>query len=163
MSKFFSKQVVVGGTFDYIHKGHVLLLNCALSLSDRVIVGLSSDSFLEEISKYTDHDYNQRNRQLQSYLKKRRVFKKCLIFELKDRYGPALFPKSDTIVVSEETQIFADECNMIRCSMGLTPLVKVVVPLVYAEDGERISSSKIRNKKIDSKGESLYSGRRRIR
>jgi pantetheine-phosphate adenylyltransferase len=157
MSKCLSKQVVVGGTFDYIHKGHILLLNCALSLGNRVIIGLSSDSFLEKIGKHTDHGYNQRREQLRSYLKRKHALKKCSIFELEERYGPALYPKSDTIVVSEETQIFADECNFIRCSMGLTSLVKVVIPLVYAEDGERISSTKIRNKEIDSKGQSLDS------
>jgi len=160
MSKYLSKQVVVGGTFDYIHEGHVMLLNYALNIGSKVVIGLSSDSFLAEVDKFTDHDYNQRHRQLQSYLKRKRVLKKGSIFELKDRYGPALAPTSDAIVVSEETQIFADECNMIRGSMGMTPLVKVVVPLIYAEDGERISSTKIRNKEIDSKGKSLYSGRR---
>jgi len=160
MSKFVFKQVVVGGTFDYMHKGHFRLLNYASSLGNKVIIGLSSDSFLAEVGKFTDHDYNQRHRQLQSYLKRKCVLKKCLIFELDDRYGPALAPRSDAIVVSEETQIFADECNIIRSSMGLTPLVKIVVPLIYAEDGERISSTKIRNKEIDSKGEPLYLGRK---
>jgi pantetheine-phosphate adenylyltransferase len=160
MSKRLSKQVVVGGTFDYIHAGHILLLNYVFSLSNKVIIGLSSDSFLEEIGKYTDHNYKQRFERLRSYLKRKGALGKCSIFELKDRYGPALSPKSDTIVVSEETQIFADECNLIRFSMGLTPLVKVVVPLVYAEDGERISSTKIRKREIDFKGQLLCSGRR---
>ncbi len=160
MSKRLFKQIVVGGTFDYIHKGHILLLDCVLSLGNKVIIGVSSDSLLEEIGKCVDHNYKQRFELLRSYLKKKGALGRCSIFELKDRYGPALSPRSDTIVVSEETQIFADECNLIRFSMGLTPLVKVVVPLVYAEDGERISSTKIRNREIDSKGQLLCSGRK---
>ena len=160
MSKRLSKQVVVGGTFDYIHAGHIHLLNCVFSLSNKVIIGLSSDSFLKEIGKHADHNYKQRSERLRSYLKRKGALGKCTIFELKDHYGPAMSPKSDTIVVSEETQIFADECNLLRFSMGLTPLVKVVVPLVYAEDGERISSTKIRKREIDFKGQLLCSGRR---
>jgi cytidyltransferase-like protein len=160
MPKRLSKQTVVGGTFDYIHKGHTLLLDYAFNLGGKVVIGLSSDSFLKDIGKHTEHDYDKRSEGLRSYLRRKRVLKRCLISELKERYGPALSPKSDCIVVSEETQIFADECNLIRCSMGLTSLVKVVVPLVYAEDGERVSSTRIRSMEINPKGEPVYSNRR---
>ena len=35
--------VAMGGTFDIIHDGHMVLLNKAFSISSKVIIGLSSD------------------------------------------------------------------------------------------------------------------------
>jgi len=160
MVKFLYAQVVVGGTFDYIHKGHECLLNASFNLGKRVIIGLSSDSFVADIGKHVDHNYDQRLNKLTSFLKEQHRLHRCKIIKLEDRFGPALHVASKAIVVSEETEVFANECNLIRCAMGLCPLSKFVVSLVLAEDGERISSTKIRNREIDSRGRSLGRGHR---
>lgn len=39
------KTVLTYGTYDLLHKGHVLLLERAKRLGDRLIVGLSTDAF----------------------------------------------------------------------------------------------------------------------
>ena len=39
------KTVITYGTYDLLHKGHILLLKRARSLGDRLIVGLSTDEF----------------------------------------------------------------------------------------------------------------------
>ena len=39
--------VATGGTFDYIHIGHIKLLSTAFEISDHVIIGLTSDKFVK--------------------------------------------------------------------------------------------------------------------
>lgn len=43
------KKVVVNGTFDVIHPGHLALLNYAKSLGDVLIVAIDSDSRVSEL------------------------------------------------------------------------------------------------------------------
>ena len=41
-------QVVVGGTFEELHVGHLKLLYEAFKVGDRIIIGLTSDEFAEK-------------------------------------------------------------------------------------------------------------------
>ena len=40
--------IAMGGTFDIVHKGHLTLLTHAFEISDKVIIGLTSDEFAEK-------------------------------------------------------------------------------------------------------------------
>ncbi len=73
-----------------------------------------------------------------------------------DRFGPAA-RRADlqAIVVSEETVGTADDLNEERERRGLPPLKVVKVPLLPAEDGLPISSSRIRSGEIDATGRVL--------
>ena len=51
MSKF--SLVATGGTFDIIHRGHLTLLANAFEISNKVIIGLTSDEFIQK--KVTNH------------------------------------------------------------------------------------------------------------
>ena len=46
MSKF--SLIAMGGTFDIIHRGHLTLLTNAFEISDKVIIGLTSDEFVQK-------------------------------------------------------------------------------------------------------------------
>ncbi|GBC75530.1 hypothetical protein HRbin06_00848 [archaeon HR06] len=61
----------------------------------------------------------------------------------------------EAIVVSEETKERAKYLNKLRRERGLKPLKIVVVEMVKAEDGLRISSSRIRRGEIDEEGRRL--------
>ena len=161
--KLFFRHLVIGGTFDYIHVGHRVMLDCAFGISSKVTIGLSSDALVKTMGKATDHNYIQRLENLKQFLNRKYRLMKYEIVELDDRYGPALHPKSDAIVVSEGTEKFADECNIIRAALGYPSLFKVVVPYVLAEDKGPISSTRIRKGEIDAKGRLLSLDRRENR
>ena len=75
------------------------------------------------------------------------------IVPLDDDWGPsALDNDIDAIIVSEETERVALKLNQVRQKKGLSPLQVIIVPLIRAYDGQRISSSRIINKEIDSEG-----------
>ncbi len=46
MSEF--TLVATGGTFDIIHRGHLTLLSDAFAISDKIIIGLTSDELAEK-------------------------------------------------------------------------------------------------------------------
>ncbi len=46
MSEF--SLIATGGTFDIIHRGHLTLLSNAFAISDKVIIGLTSDELAEK-------------------------------------------------------------------------------------------------------------------
>ena len=141
-------KVAVGGTFDHFHKGHKALLNRAFESGYKVIVGLTSDSY----SVNKSQEYNIRKSSLEKYLKG----KNYEIFKLEDPYGPAISDKEiDDIVVSSETKEKALEINFYRQNHGLDSLEIIVVPLVKADNGKRISSTGIRNGKITKEGKIL--------
>jgi glycerol-3-phosphate cytidylyltransferase len=54
------KTVLTYGTYDLLHKGHVLLLERARNLGDRLIVGLSTDAFNELKGKRCFYSYEER-------------------------------------------------------------------------------------------------------
>lgn len=58
----------------------------------------------------------------------------------------------DILVVSEETYQGALEFNKERSKIGLLPLKIVVIPVLLADDGIRISSTRIHNNEIDLNG-----------
>lgn len=43
------KQIIVNGTFDIVHSGHLALLNYARSLGDYLIVAIDSDRRVKEL------------------------------------------------------------------------------------------------------------------
>ena len=56
------------------------------------------------------------------------------------------------LVVSEETSNKGLLLNELRAERNLPPVKIVVVPMVLAEDGKAISTSRIKNSEIDSNG-----------
>lgn len=61
-------------------------------------------------------------------------------------------PSIDALVVSPETAPELEAINACRRERGLEPLSGIVAPYVLADDGERISSTRIVNGEIDEHG-----------
>ena len=78
------------------------------------------------------------------------------IAELNDDFGPAVIEGDvDALVVSEETSKKGDTLNAVRKERNLGPVEIIIVPMKLASDGDRISSSRIRNSEIDASGNVL--------
>jgi len=145
--------VAMGGTFDVIHSGHMALLKKSFLISSKVIIGLSSDQLAVKRGKSLDNDYSKRLSSLESAIEKNFPNSSYEISKLENDFGPAVVEDSvKALVVSEETSTKGLHLNELRAERNLPPVEIVVVPMVLAEDGKAISSTRIKNSEIDSNG-----------
>ena len=145
--------VAMGGTFDAIHSGHMALLNKAFSISSKVIIGLTSDQLATKKGKNLVNDYSKRLSLLKSVIEKNFPNSSYEISKLENDFGPAVIEGSvKALVVSEETSNKGLLLNDLRAERNLPPVKIVVVPMVLAEDGKVISTTRIKNSEIDGSG-----------
>ena len=136
------------------HRGHEVLIQTALEVSDQVLIGLTTDERADKgRAGYRITSYDKRKDRLEDWLKSQRVEQRVEITPLNDDWGPAALGKEfEGIIVSQETEDMALALNQVREEKGVDKLKILVVPMVKAYDGHRISSSRIRNGEINSKG-----------
>ena len=152
------RLVAIGGTFDEIHIGHLSLFSKAFEVSDKVIIGVTSDEFASKArgKNNLNHNYNQRVANVKKIIEKRFGFNNYQITKLDDEYGPTpLSADVDALVASSETANKGVEINKMRWKNGLKPLNIILVDMMKAEDGNPISSSRIRAGEIDASGKLL--------
>ncbi len=151
MKKF--DLIAMGGTFDVIHKGHITLLSEAFSISAKVIIGLTSDEMALRKEKDLQNDYNKRLEMLVKTIEKKFPKMEFEINKLDNDFGPAVLEKEvQALVVSGETSDQGDILNQLRKQKNLPLVDVVVVPMVLAKDGLRISTTRIKNQEIDYEG-----------
>ncbi len=143
-----NKKVVVGGTFDLLHKGHKELLMRASTIGE-VKIGLTSDEMAEEMKGEGVQDYIKREADLLNFLPMAKVEK------IEDPFAFSLEEDFDCIVVSKETRSRAEEINRKRKERGRKEIIIEEVNMVFAEDGNPISSNRIRRGEIDKEGNLL--------
>jgi len=154
MSKF--SLIAMGGTFDIIHRGHLTLLTNAFEISDKVIIGLTSDEFVQEKGKNTIHKYDERLKNLLSLIFKEFPNVFFEISQLNNDFGPAVLEKDvQALIVSDETSNQGNLLNILRSKNNLPPVEIIIVPMFLAKDGIRISTTRIKNSEIDSDGNLL--------
>jgi pantetheine-phosphate adenylyltransferase len=177
MRQFYS--VVLGGTFDGLHAGHQALLKKAFKVGEHVTIGLTTDEYVknakcqmpnakcirkQSIGKiHHIESYKKRKEQVLQFLNHQGWGGRYTIVALNDLYGPTLVGKRKTedgrqtndykaIIVSTETRGGAEEINRVRKENGQKELVIIEIPMVKAEDEDRISSTRIRSGEIDGNG-----------
>ena len=163
---------ILGGTFTPVHNGHRALLHTAFQTASHdgegdghVVVGLTDTKLATRTRSdpaHADH--------LGSFEKRRSTLIEELsrlgeaytasfeVIRLADTQGPAATRDDvDALVVSPEAkaQRRANEINRQRAADGLSRLEIHTAPFVVAEDGTRISSTRIRNGEIDADGRLL--------
>ncbi|MEF8856385.1 MAG: pantetheine-phosphate adenylyltransferase [Haloplanus sp.] len=162
------RTIILGGTFTPIHNGHRALLHKAFQTASHdgvgdghVIVGLTSTELAAETRSEAHADmlgaFEDRRAALAAELDGTAdaYTASYEIIELTDPHGPAATRENvDALVASPESkaQYRAHQLNERRREAGLQPLEIHTPPFVVAEDGNRISSTRIRNGEIDEHG-----------
>jgi len=154
MSEF--SLIATGGTFDIIHRGHLTLLSTAFTISDKVIIGLTSDELAEKKGKLTINQYEKRLENLTTVISKEFPNATFQINKLDNDFGPAVLEKGvEALIVSDETSNQGPILNQLRAEKKLPPVKIITVPMFLAKDGTRISTTRIKNSEIDTEGNLL--------
>eukprot|EP00271_Cylindrocystis_brebissonii_P017341 TRINITY_DN4482_c0_g1_i1.p1 TRINITY_DN4482_c0_g1~~TRINITY_DN4482_c0_g1_i1.p1 ORF type:complete len:200 (+),score=56.68 TRINITY_DN4482_c0_g1_i1:452-1051(+) len=128
-------SVVLGGTFDWLHDGHRMLLRAAAEAADRrVVVGVISDEsplLAKKEFKEFMQPFEQRRQAVEAFLKEVKPTLQVEAVPLEDAFGPSITdPDMDAIVVSRETEAGGAAVNAKRAEKGLSHLEVLVVDLV---------------------------------
>ncbi len=147
------KRAILGGAFDFLHKGHEKLISEAFSNSEEVLIGVNSDEFCRERGKNTLQDQDARTQGVENFLRSKDWSARAH-FHVHDKTGCPAYtdPDIEAIIVSENTLGGAGEVNQARGKNGLSELETIQVSILKAEDGGPISSTRIRNGEIDREG-----------
>jgi len=154
MSEF--SLIATGGTFDIIHRGHLTLLSAAFAISDKVIIGLTSDELAEKKGKLSINKYEKRLENLTAIISKEFPNSSFQISKLDNDFGPAVLEKEvEALVVSDEKSNQGNVLNQLRAEKKMPPVKIITVPMFLAKDGIRISTTRIKNSEIDTEGNLL--------
>ena len=147
------RKVATGWTFDHIHAGHRRLLEKSFAVGEEVIIGLTSDEFVERVGKKTEYDYARREVELRRFIEENYPGRRYLIAKLYDYFGPGIADGDvEALVASPETSSRLELANRLRAEKGFPPLALVTIEWVAAEDGRPISSTRIRRGEVDPEG-----------
>jgi len=146
-------HVVVGGTFDGLHKGHVTILKRAFTEGEHVTIGLTSEAYIRRFKKNQGvSPFSIRYQALTRYLRETGLATRATIVPLDNTWGPAILGNFDAILVTRDNFSRAIEINDIRKERGLQRLFFIEVTLVPADDKKELSSTRIRRGEIDANG-----------
>jgi len=148
------KLVALGGTFDFLHKGHRQLLSKAFSNSDKVIIGVTSDKLVRKMRKsHPVQPYKTRVRELEKFLQAKGRDRRARITRLQEPFGPPKTdPKVEALIVTSNTIESGKQLNKLRKRKNLPELVLVQTRFTRAQDNKIVSSTRIRNGEIDREG-----------
>jgi pantetheine-phosphate adenylyltransferase len=146
-------HIVLGGTFDGLHKGHAHILTHAFTVGAHVTIGLTSEAYIKRFKKDSHvAPFSKRYGTLTKWLRKNNFASRATIALLDNHWGPAVLGEYDAIVVTRENREKAEEINAIRKERGIPPLEILEVDLISAQDKHPISSTRIRDGEIDRIG-----------
>ncbi|MBN1896389.1 MAG: pantetheine-phosphate adenylyltransferase [Candidatus Aenigmarchaeota archaeon] len=145
--------ILVGGTFDSLHKGHRKMIEKAFSLGGKVLVCLTSDEMVKDkhLSWHID-TYEKRKSKLKDFLMSKKWLSEAEIVKIENPFSEGLRPGLTHIVISEETRGNAEKINRMRSENRLAPLEIIEIEWELAEDGKTVSDMRIRKGDIDREG-----------
>lgn len=148
-------RVAVAGTFGPLHDGHRRLLWTALKFADGgLVVGVTSDALARGSRTRAVPDHTDRRAAVEAAIADLDEWGRAVeVRELVDEHGIVTDEADiDALVVSPETAVELPAINETRRDRGFEPIEGIVAPYVLADDGERISSTRIVHGEIDEHG-----------
>ncbi|KAF8609862.1 Nucleotidylyl transferase [Ceratobasidium sp. AG-I] len=115
----------LGGTFDYLHPGHKILLSMAAWITTtKLIVGITDDSLLvKKANKQYIQPISARIASVRSFVRMFKPSIECDAVPIQDVYGPTGWdPNIQALVVSRETLNGASSVAQLRSEKSLPPL-----------------------------------------
>lgn len=143
----------LGGTFDHFHAGHRHFLSFAADLAEEVWVGITTPEVTLK-KQFSDQiePYEKREKAVKEFLVSQNI--KYRLFPLPDVYGPTLEGSPvEAIAVTEATQRGGALINQERKRLGLPTLPVHVCNLLTDEECELLSSTRIREGKVNRAGQ----------
>lgn len=135
----------VGGTFSTLHVGHMALLATAYQKAEKVLVGVTSDGFASKLGKkHPIPATEERIKNLREFLAMQGWLERTRFVVIDDPYGPTVEdPALEVVVTSPATAFRASEINGKRAERNLRPVDVYVCPLVVADDGFPVSTTRV--------------------
>ncbi len=148
------KYGVLGGTFDRLHDGHKDLLDRAIDTAENLTIGLATEKiYINKAFSQIIEPYDYREEKVKQYIFSKKPELIAKIIPLVDVYGTTLEDeKFEAIFVTEATFANALAINEKRKLKGINVLEIVNVPLRKDNNGDIISSERIRAGKISRSG-----------
>lgn len=156
--KYRFDHVGVAGTFDHFHAGHQKLIDRAFEIGKKVSIDVSTeDLYKHKLLPEVIESFAKRKKAISTYLKAKKIGRRADFFPLSDIYGRARTDGTlEALVVSRETYGNAIKVNKMREELRLPQLKIVIVPPVLGNDGQIISSNRIRKGEIDREGNNYF-------
>ncbi|HVT00719.1 MAG TPA: pantetheine-phosphate adenylyltransferase [Patescibacteria group bacterium] len=148
------KHSVLGGTFDHLHIGHKHFIKAALEHSESLTIGLTVEElYKNKAFAYSILSYEAREKELKEFLREEGFLDKTKIVPIKDFYGITLDQENiDAIFVTRHGEKAARLINKKRHGKGFRKLSVNLVNFARGNDGNVISSTRIRAGLIDRNG-----------
>lgn len=147
--------VVCGGTFDLFHAGHKAFIQDALNISEKVLLGITDDSYIQTFKNNLGiEDFQARKFAVERFLDLIHATDRVQIVGIGNAYEPYLETSTNyqAIVVTNQTEQVARDINLKRLQNNIPQFEVVVSVMKKAQDGGLISSTRIRNGEINRSG-----------
>ena len=154
---FLYNHLALGGTFDLFHRGHQAFLEFAFTKAKKVSIGITSDQMAHQNGKGDVQSYRARRKAVVDFLKSNDLSKKSMIITLDDVFGSTITDLTiEALAVTSQTIAGGHLINQERKLFQLNPLPILVCHLIGAQDGQPISTSRIKNGEINREGLSYF-------
>ncbi len=147
-------HLVLGGTFDHLHVGHEKLLRTAFSLSKKVMLGLTMPE-MNQGKAWSESilSFEERKREVEAFCESLGRLGDLTIIPIHDVYGTTLTnTELEAIVVTPHSYKGAQLINAGRKGHGLAELPIHVCELLTDDAGEVLSSTRIREGRVNRSG-----------
>ena len=137
------------------HAGHKAFLKDALASSEKVLLGITDDGYIQNRKNGLGiEDFQTRKFAVEQFLSSIHASDRVKIVGISSAYDPYLETSTDyqAIIVTEQTENVAAEINVKRQQNNIPQLGIVISSMKKAQDGGLISSTRIRNGEINRDG-----------